>query len=318
MTKSMHSLTLPAFRIPVFAAIALTMGATFSLSAQSAKVEELHDVPYLEEGRAETLDLYLPAVSSGKKRPGFVWIHGGGWAAGGKRDRREVSVSRALAGAGYVVISIDYALATSTRHTWDKAVQDCKNAVRFLRANAEKYNVDPRRIAVGGGSAGAHLALMVAYTAGQSEFEPEAPYPGVGSEVGAVIEMYGITNLLTRQKVDKQANLTGVLNNGSSVKFTGVTREEDAGLWRKASPVAHVRRDVPPTFITHGKRDTTVDYLQAVELADRLKAAGATYELVLLEKAGHTYDFSKWGSRPLEKDIEPLVLAFLDRHLGMK
>ncbi|EIQ00419.1 esterase/lipase [Opitutaceae bacterium TAV1] len=302
-------------RFGLFAATALGL----ALSVRAAEVAEQHDMPYLDAGRQETLDLYLPAPSpDGARRAGVVWIHGGGWAAGTKRDRREVAVSRGLAEAGFVVVSVDYRLATKEQPGWPVAVQDCKNAVRFLRAHADKYGIDPARIAVAGGSAGAHLALMVAYTANDPALEPSSPYPGVSNEVGAVIELYGITNLLTRQKADKQGNPTGQLVDSSAPRFTGKTRAEGSDLWRYASPVSHVRRDVPPTFISHGKRDATVDYPQALELADALKAAGVTYELVMLEKAGHTFDLTHWGKHPLEKDLTPLVVGFLQKHLGGK
>ncbi|AHF92898.1 esterase [Opitutaceae bacterium TAV5] len=289
------------------------------LSVRAAGIGEQHDVPYLDADRQETLDIYLPAPSpGGARRAGVVWIHGGGWSGGGKRDRREVSVSRGLAQAGFVVVSVDYRLAMEELPGWPVAVQDCKNAVRFLRAHADKYGIDPARIAVAGGSAGAHLALMVAYTANDPALEPSSPYPGVSNEVGAVVEFYGITNLLTRQRVDKQGNPTGQLAGGSSTRFTGKTRAAGSDTWRYASPVSHVRRDVPPTLILHGKQDATVDYPQALELADALKAAGATYELVMLEKAGHTFDLTHWGKQPLEKDLTPLVVGFLQKHLGEK
>lgn len=304
---------------PIFRALRLML--PFSLAAVAARaadnpIEELHDVRFLEEGRSETLDLYLPAGKAGEApRPAVVWIHGGGWWGGEKRGGREVSIGRDLAAAGYVVASPDYALAKE-RPTWPLALHDCKNAVRFLRANAEKYRIDPERIAVMGGSAGGHLALMVAFTEGVEGLEPEAPWPGVSSRVAAVADFYGITNLLTRQRVDKEGRPTGVLAPGSSKRFTGKTREEGADLWRFASPVAHVKPGLPPVFITHGKKDATVDYLQALELAEALSGAGVPHRLVLLENAGHTYDLRTWNRAPLERDLAADVLAFLGEHLG--
>lgn len=282
-------------------------------------VEELHDVPYLEAARKETLDLYLPESSiSAKLRPGVVWIHGGGWLNGNKRERREVTIGRALADAGFVVASPDYALAAPGKPTWPLALLDCKNAVRFLRANAAKYRIDPDRIAVMGGSAGGHLALMVAFTEDASDLEPTMPYPDSSSRVSAVVDFYGITNLLTRRKVEKDGVPTEHFQSGSSEMFLGKKRSEDSALWHYASPVSHIKSGVPPVFITHGKRDATVDYLQALELADTLKKAGVDYELVMLENAGHTYNFTHWGKQTLEKDLTPLVIGFLERYLKEK
>lgn len=284
----------------------------------SGGVEERHDVPFLEKGRAETLDLYLPAEGEpGTLRPAVVWIHGGGWWGGSKRGTRGVSIGRDLAAAGYVVANPDYVLATE-HPTWPQALLDCKNAVRFLRVNAEKYRIDPDRIAVMGGSAGGHLALMVAFTEGEEGLEPEGPWPGVSSRVAAVGNFYGITNLLTRQRVDKEGRPTGELAPGSSLRFTGKTREEGADIWRFASPVTHVKPGLPPVFITHGKKDATVDYLQALELAKVLETAGVPHRMVILEKAVHSYDLRTSGGAPLERDLATDVFGFLREHMGGK
>jgi len=290
---------------------------TLLLPAFGDEVERLDDIPYLERGRTETLDLYLPAGTAAP-RPAVLWIHGGGWQGGTKRDPREVAVGEALAREGYIVASVDYALATAERHTWPLALLDCKNGVRFLRANAAKYNIDPKRIAVMGGSAGGHLALMVAFTHGDPALTPDgpdAPYPGVDDSVGAVADFYGITNLLTRQRVTPEGVPTGKPHPGSNFKFTGLRLPEGEAVWRAASPVTHVKQGLPPVFITHGKRDATVDYLQATELAAALEKAGVPHELLLLENAGHTYTLTHWRKQPLERDLRPPLLEFLKKHL---
>lgn len=300
------------------------------LNAQSDKPTQVtdsgvriyHDVPYLDPERTQTLDLYLPKSKSKKElRPAIVWIHGGGWGGGSKRDKREQVIGQTMAEQGYVVASPSYMLIkeAAPNPSFPTPILDCKNAVRFLRANAEKYGIDPDRIAVMGGSAGGHLALMVAYTEGIDDLEPKSPYPGVSSRVGAVGNFYGITNLLTRQMVDKKtAELTGRPANGSSPRFTGKSRAEGQELWAYASPVTHVKPGVPPTFITHGKKDTTVDYMQAIELANVLKENGVPYEMELLEEAGHTYYLNTWGKRKLEKDLTPILVAFLEQYMPAK
>ena len=282
----------------------------------SENVEEQHDVAFLENGRTETLDLYLPVGGEPETlRPAVVWIHGGGWWGGSKRGTRGISIGRDLAAAGYVVANPDYVLATE-HPTWPQALLDCKNAVRFLRANAEKYRIDPDRIAVMGGSAGGHLALMVAFTEGDEGLEPEGPWTGISSRVAAVGDFYGITNLLTRQLVDKEGKPTGKLAPGSCLRFTGKSRADGADIWRFASPVTHVKPGLPPVFITHGKKDATVDYLQALELAKALEAAEVPHRMILLEKAGHSYDLRTSGGVPLELDLAAEVLEFLHEHMG--
>lgn len=276
-------------------------------------VQVVCNVPFLEPGREETLDLYLPAAAS-KLRPAVVWIHGGGWSGGDKRDKREIEVGTFLAEDGFIVASINYKLGSDTQPaTWPQPLLDCKNAVRFLRAYAEKYDVDTKRIAVMGGSAGGHLALMTAFTGDIAELEPSAPYPGISNRVAATGNFYGVTNLLTWRQTLDDGTPTDQPKNFDMKRLLAKTRDEDEALWRFTSPITHLKNGAPPVFNTHGKKDTTVDYLQAVELSQALEKAGVMHETVLLEDAGHTYALSTWGSRPLEKDLRPLVVDFLHR-----
>src|SRR5687768_7447602 len=127
-------------------------------------------------------------------------IHGGGWVGGDKAAAREFNIGTTLAAAGYVCASVNYKLKGDDR--WPTNLFDCKNAVRFLRTRAVQYQVAPDRIGVIGGSAGGHLALMVAYTSDLPELTPTAaantPYPGVSDGVRCVVDLYGITDPRTR------------------------------------------------------------------------------------------------------------------------
>ena len=269
------------------------------------------DVAFLEPDRKDRLDLYLPADRDPSKRlPAIVTIHGGGWVGGDKTGAREFQIGTTLVKAGYVVASVNYRLDPPR---WPGNLHDCKNAVRFLRANAAKYGIDPDRIGVIGGSAGGHLALMVAYTTDVPGLEPGAPYPGVSSNVSAVVDLYGITNVLTRRKTDDEGNpLAG--SSKQTALFT-TTADEDPALWRRASPVSHVQKDSPPTLILHGTKDTTVDRDQATELAAKLKEAGAVHEIMMIEGVGHTFDLETWRKQPLPRDLRPVVIDFFDRHV---
>ena len=276
------------------------------------------DVPYLGPERAEKLDLYLPATRSPRAlSPAVVWIHGGGWTGGEKGEARARQICGTLAKAGYVAVSINYKLGEGA---WPMNLHDCKNAVRFLRANAAKYQLDPQRIAVAGGSAGGHLALMVGFTAGLSAFEPserDTPYAGVSSAVRAVIDLYGPSNMLTRHAVDKSGQPTGELSDERGpVKVFGASRSENPKLWKMISPVSHITKESPPVLIMHGKADATVDVRQSIELAAALKAKGVTHELILLDGVGHTFDWEKWKSKPLPQAVGPIALSFLEKHLG--
>ena len=242
------------------------------------------DLEYLDAGRTERLDL-VPSrrtATGGKLLGGIVMIHGGGWVGGDKAASREFNIGTTLAKAGYVAVSVNYMMDDGKR--WPTNLHDCKNAVRFLRKHAEKYGIDPDRIGVIGGSAGGHLALMVAYTSDVPELEPTSPYPGVSSRVGAVVNLYGITNLRTRRKTDEQGNPAGEPRETTAL-FNDDAAPKTPSSWRLASPVSHVRRSSPPTLILHGTVDTTVDRDQATELAARLKEVGATYELMMIDGA---------------------------------
>lgn len=269
------------------------------------------DVAYLPAGREEKLDLYLPANRPAQARsPAVVIIHGGGWTGGDKAAAREFNLGTTLAKAGYVCASVEYLKEGPNR--WPTNLHDCKNAVRFLRHSAEKYQVDAGHIGVIGGSAGGHLALMVAYTAGHPELSPREPYPGVSDRVQACVDMYGITDLLTRQTTDPTGKPTGRLRN--STLFSD-TREANPEKWKLASPVSHVTAQSPPTLILHGLADTTVDRDQSSELARVLAEHGVEHQLLLLPDVGHTFDLEKWGRKPLPQDLRPVVLGFFDKHL---
>lgn len=282
-----------------------------------AGVRVTSNIDFLEAGRAETLDLYQPPAAlekQGRKFPAFVWIHGGGLVSGKKDAAREKNIGETFAKAGYVVASIDYKLGRKEK-AWPQNLHDCKNAVRFLRANAARYNIDPGRIAVGGGSAGGYLALMVGFTAGKNDLEPNKPYPNVSSAVRCVVNFYGITNLLSRKEIrpdgtplDKPKSWPGLL------RIFGVTSEADP-LLRTASPTTHIDKNTVPVLTLHGRADTTVDYWQAEELTRLLEANKVPHQTIYIDGIGHTFDLEGWKSKKLPFDIKPVIFDFLDKYM---
>ncbi len=272
------------------------------------------DVSFLAPGRVEKLDVYLPAPpTAGKLSPAVVWIHGGGWKSGDKGEARGTEICTTLAQAGYVAISINYKLGP---HSWPTNLLDCKNGVRFLRAHAAEYHIDSARIAVAGGSAGGHLSLMVGATTGMKEFEPEVPFPGVSSAVRCVIDMYGIANLSVHGETDAkgQPTATRKLMNDSLADFDA--GNDEAEVLRVASPVTHLAAGAPPVLILHGNADTTVDFSQSELLARVLKERGIEHEFVALDGIGHTFDWETWNKKPLPRDLRPVALTFLAKHLA--
>ena len=280
----------------------------------SPNVEARFDIPFLQSARSEKLDLYLPKHrKAGENSPAVLLIHGGGWKEGDKRQPREIEFGTTLAENGFVAASINYALRSSGKFPIN--LQDCKNGIRYLRTNAEELGIDPNRIAVMGGSAGGHLALLVAYTADQSNLAPSQPYPGVSDKVTCVVDFYGISNLATRKETDRTGKPLKIEPLDSTTQSIFGSTPQD---WKKASPVTYVKQDVPPTLILHGKKDTTVDSDQSQELADTLKKAGATYEIIWLPNAPHSFSFQyavPKSKKPLEKNVGPEVIAFLKKYL---
>jgi acetyl esterase/lipase len=298
--------------------IAVTSFAFSGLEAGAAEPSPrvTTDLPFLAPDRAEKLDLYLPeAPPAGKLTPAVVWIHGGGWGGGTKNEARAKNICGILARAGYVAVSVDYRLGEGA---WPTNLFDCKNAVRFLRAHAAEYQLDPNRIAVAGGSAGGHLALMVALTTDREGLEPTGagtPYPGISSAVRCVINMYGVTNLNTRQQTDAKGQPTATRKlMGTALKYFGATNDT-ADVLQLASPVTHVTKNSPPILTLHGRADTTVDFAQAEELERVARARGARHELVLLDGVGHTFDWEKWSKKPLPRDVKGTALAFLSNNM---
>lgn len=286
---------------------AVAFAAISSAHAAESAVRITKDVAFLGPDRAEKLDLYLPpGREPGQRSPVLVWIHGGGFMIGRKDEKRAQEICTTAAEAGYVAVSIDYKLRDGA---WPQNLLDCKNAVRFLRAHAAEYHIDPDRIAVAGGSAGGHLALMVGLTSGKKEFESEDLYPGVSSAVRCVIDMYGITDL----RIPRQTDATGKKPSNQSRVF-GAT-SDDADVLRVASPVTHVTKDSPPILILHGRADTSVGYPQSEELARVLTLHGVEHEMILLDGVGHTFGLTSWKGRSLPRDLRPVVLAFLSKHM---
>ena len=264
------------------------------------------DLEFLGADREEKLDLYRPTKNeTGKPLPAVVIIHGGGWVGGDKGKRREFVTGTTLAKAGYLAISINYHLGK--QKPWPLNLHDCKNAVRWLRKNAENLEVDSENIGVIGGSAGGHLALMVAYTGDDPKRSSEDLYPGISDKVSCCVDMYGITNLLTRRVADKEGNPTDELKKH---KLFRKDRDKAPAMWRNASPVTHVDADSPPTLIFHGTKDTTVDRDQSKELFAVLQKAGVESELRMIEGAGHA-----WPLKTDDFDLRAETVAFFDQHL---
>jgi acetyl esterase/lipase len=210
--------------------------------------------------------------------PAVVCIHGGGFRAG-HRDGYNTLCLR-LAERGYVAITVSYRLAP--KYQFPAAVHDVKAAVRWLRANAGKYHVDPQRIGVTGGSAGGHLAQFLGVTAGVRQFEGEGGHPEQSSAVACVVNVYGPSDFT--QSYGKSVDAAEVLP-----LFLGGNVQQERRRHILASPLYWVTPEAAPTLCIHGTEDKYVAHEQAVWLIDRLKASEVPAELLTLPGAGHGF-----------------------------
>jgi acetyl esterase/lipase len=234
-------------------------------------------------------------------RPAVIVVHGGGWRSG---ERSEFpSWDAWLAGEGYVVFDIDYRL--SPPPSWQAAPADVACAVGWVKQNAERYGVDPERVALMGRSAGSQLALLTAY-----EGRRATPAPGCAARdahdtgVAAVVGFYAPTDL---SRLASGGYLPGM------DLFLGGTLDAVPGRYRHLSPVSHLDPADPPTFLVYGGDDQIVPPGQSELLGERLREAGVPHRMVALPWANHTFDFlwGGWGSQITRSTLK----EFLEHHL---
>lgn len=285
----------------------------FAGAAQAQLAPTHPALPYATVGgRPLLLDLYVPAIRN-SPRPTLVWVHGGAWSAG---TRAAPAFATALLDRGIAVASIDYRLTSQAGQfgsegvTFPAQIHDVKGAIRFLRANAAAYNLDPARFALWGSSAGGHLVAL-AGTAGNAP-EIEGAIGGstqVSSRVQAVVDYYGPTDLLQMQPdvttppgsgfdhdlaSSPESRLIGF---SASDEGIGVLRANATNpnapfptwlrLARQASPLAWVDAADPPFLIVHGTADATVPFRQSERLRDALTAIGRPPQFIAVAGGGH-------------------------------
>lgn len=224
-----------------------------------------------------TATLYKPKNSPTKPAPAVVYIHGGGFT-GGERDQFEANAAY-FTNLGYVGLCISYRLAPKDK--FPAQAQDAKCAVRWLRANAVKLNIDPERIAVCGASAGGCISALVAYAQDVKEFKDLGGNIGFSEQVQAAIFQCGIYDFMPRTMP------FGILD---SVKksYLGGKYEDAPQIFKKASPIEYVGKNSPPTLIFHGDADETVNVKHAFLLRDKLKANGVYHEIYIAEGGSHS------------------------------
>ena len=236
--------------------------------------------------------------------PAVVLIHGGGWFYGSPYDC--VPFSLRLAAKGYVAVTISYRLAPKNR--FPDQIHDAKCAVRWLRANAEKYRVDKDRIGVFGHSAGGHLACMVGLTSSQDGLEGNGGHHEQRSDVCCVVCTSALTDLAHLCTQPAQG-LAGVGTKMAIQAFLGGPPAKVSKRYEQASPITYVSKDSPPTLLICGTKDALVPNDQSLRLEKKLRAAGAEARVLTLVGAEHDF-FGIYRERS-----EEAALAFFERHL---
>jgi acetyl esterase/lipase len=272
----------------------LTCGACL---AQAPGVATENDVVYTQVGGTELrLDLARPAEGNGPF-PAIVVIHGGAWRGGNKASNRALLVE--FARRGYVAISPQYRFCP--QETFPAQVQDCKAAVRWLRARASTYHVDPERFGAVGFSAGGHLSLMLGVTDSKDGLDGDVPADAPSSKVQAVVNYFGPTEL--------GADDIPLISKPLVRDFLGGTPQEKPEACAAASPLTHVSKDDAPVLTFQGTKDPLVPHTQATKLADKMTEMGVPGRVELLLGAGHG-----WGGAELER-TKAETFAFFDQYL---
>lgn len=272
-------------------------------SAPRAGVERKRDLDYVGKGNPrQKLDLYLPKERTSEPLPVVCWIHGGAWRQGSKD--RAGQLERLVASGGYAGVSIGYRL-TDEAH-WPAQIHDCKAAIRWIRAHAKEYGLDPDRIAVWGASAGGHLVAMLGVSNGDEALEGElGPHTGFSSDVACVVNFFGPSQLL--QMDEEGGSIRHSAPNSPESLLVGGPIHENPEVARNASPWFHVSKGDAPMLLVHGTEDRLVPYSQSVKLSSKLSEVGTSAPLLTVEHGGHGQGFGP--------TVEKEVLQFLGQQL---
>jgi len=253
---------------------------------------EIHkDLEYARpDGHPLALDLYIP-VDAPKPVPLVIYIHGGGWMSGSKSE----GLAKPILKHGFALANIDYRLSQVA--IYPAQIYDCKAAVRWLRAHATNYGLSPDEIGAWGESAGGALVSLLGTTANHPELEGDEGNAGVSSQVQAVCDFYGPTNMLT---MDPR------VANACVPKLLGGPIDQNQDKARAASSLFYVSGKACPFLIAHGDVDPIVPFQQSIDLNDALQKAGVDSSLYVVFGGGHPFH---------DQGAIDQAITFFERHL---
>jgi acetyl esterase/lipase len=272
----------------MFRILSLIVAALMLLSSGAqAEITVTENVTYGKVGDIELkLDIAQPEGEG--PFPAIVCIHGGGWYQGSRQGYG--NQIREAAKRGYVAVTVSYRLMkfdTKNRETakaspiFPAQIHDAKTSIRWLRGNAKKYRVDPKRIGVTGGSAGGHLSLLIGLTDAKAKLEGQGGYADQSSRVQAVVNVFGPTEMASGHDTSSVAWIYRL--------FMGGKPDEVPRTYKLGSPLTYVSKGDPPVLTLHGDQDTLVPIAQAKLLDAKMKKVGADHTLMIFKGQGHGF-----------------------------
>ncbi len=262
------------------------------------------DLIYGQVGeRKLPLDLYLPPDTSAPV-PVVIWVHGGGWRNGAKGNGGR---ARNMTTRGFAVVDVEYRL--SGEALFPAQIEDCKTAVRWVKANAKKYNLDSDHIGAWGSSAGGHLVALMGLTHDEKAFEtPE--HGQYSSRVQAVCNWYGPTDFLRMN--DFEGRIDHDSADSPESRLIGGPIQENEEKVAAANPITYVSKNDPPMLIVHGEKDRAVPYNQSELLYAAMKKAGLDVALYKVVNADHGF---RNATRDSAASLFEMAAQFLEKHL---
>ncbi len=251
------------------------------------------------------MDIHLPRGERPQPAPVVMYVHGGGWVIGGKRIWWGIrSVYQQLLARGYVFVSVNYRLAF--QHRWPAQIEDVKCAVRYLRAHAAEYNLDPERIGAWGDSAGGHLVSLLGLTDAGAGFDTSGGHDQQSSKVQAVVDMFGPSDLTYLHAYPGFKRMLRWM----------LGTLDPLSVLRQASPLQYVTAAAAPFLIVHGEKDPMVPPRQSRMLYQRLVEVGAAARLVMVRNVTHELIPVGLPVRPTRTEIDSMIVEFFERHLS--
>ncbi|HEY0893637.1 MAG TPA: alpha/beta hydrolase [Cellvibrio sp.] len=271
-------------------------------SAVPESVQEIKNITYVRYGqRALQLDLYLPKSATIRQKPGIVFVHGGGWRAGFRTNFTPMAIG--MAERGYVAATISYRLSPEAQYP--AAIHDVKAALRWLRKNAKKYDVNPAQIAVAGGSAGGQIASLTGVTNEVEKFDPHAKKSSISSAVQAIVNIDGLSDFTSEAARFHEDDPRK--NPSAAGAWFGGRYAEKTELWHEASPLFYVNKNTPPIlFLISAQERFSVGHKEMIE---KMKPLGIPYQVAQIPDSPHSF----WLFDPWLKPSVDIVASFLDQ-----